>query len=465
MSFIGNLRGEKVLRHRFLKIASHDDTIQVKSEEGKAFPVSRFLFNFFSNFILPHDADVVLTPLSSDHLDSVIQNISSGGLQFEEHPFSDIVMDNFTISGNKTPRIKQLEEEYGLSDQSQSELSLSSTSFVAKGEAEILNTKIKGMAESLDIKSEKALVTVDRPSNIKTTPEKKDLKKAKQSKQTNHAIQRIRKKPGAHLVGSRKGNPKIEWDSMDGEKYVKTITCQVCGKLFDHKKYASKRNITDSYREHYKQHELETTDCCCDNIQFKSHLERKQHWKIVHKGHTFCKLCRQTFSSEAGYKLHIENAHQEKMCDQCNFRTSKGSYYLRLHIRKAHENIEESGTTYAYACNQGDCKRTFITQGRLNRHINKAHVLSTCNFCSKQVKKLYEHIKNMHAERKYQCDICAKAFQFPSKLVEHEKVEHQGLRYFCRYPDCKTKGQEYRDSSNRITHERKRHGAPYKSRQ
>ena len=398
-----------------------------------------------------------------------IQNISSGGLQCKEDPFTDIVMDNDTIRGNKTlaPMIKQLEEEYELSDQSSSELSLSSTSFVAKGETENLNAKIQGMAESLDIKSEaiKALETVDGPSNIKATSEKKDFKKAKQSQQTNHAIERIRKKPGAHRVGSRKGNPKIEWDSEDGEKYVKTITCQVCGKLFYHKKYASKRNITDSYREHFKQHELETTDCCCDNIQFKSHLERKQHWKIVHRGYIFCTLCRKTFSSEAAFKLHIENAHQEKMCDKCNFKTSKGSYFLKVHIRKTHENKEKSGTTRAYACNQGDCKRTFITQGRLNHHINKAHVLSTCHVCNKQVKKLYEHIKTMHSERKYQCDKCTKVFQFPAKLVEHEKVEHQGLRYFCRYPDCKTKEQEYRDSSNRITHERRRHGTPYKSRQ
>ena len=71
----------------------------------------------------------------------------------------------------------------------------------------------------------------------------------------------------------------------------------------------------------------------------------------------------------------------------------------------------------------------------------------------------------MHSVKKYQCDKCVKAFGFYAQLTEHEKVEHQGLRYFCRYSDCKTKEQEYRDSSNRVAHERKRHGAVFKSRQ
>ena len=167
--------------------------------------------------------------------------------------------------------------------------------------------------------------------------------------------------------------------------------------------------------------------------------------------------------SEAAYKLHIENTHQEQMCDQCNFKTIKGSYYLKHHITTVHENKEERNKTYA--CNQDDCEKTFIAQNRLTKHINNFHVLSTCRFCNKQVKRIAEHVKLMHSEKKYQCDKCAKVFGILWKFVEHEKVEHQGLRYFCRYPGCKTQEQEYRDSSNRIAHERKKHGAPFKSRQ
>ena len=165
----------------------------------------------------------------------------------------------------------------------------------------------------------------------------------------------------------------------------------------------------------------------------------------------------------SGCKLHIENAHQEQKCDQCDYKTSIGNYHLKLHIRNVHGNKEENNST-SYTCNQDDCEKTFITKVLLNRHVNGAHrILSTCHFCQKQVKQLDEHIRTIHSENKYQCDKCAKAFKVMAKLVQHEKVEHQGFRYFCRYSDCKTKDQEYRDSSNRSAHERKRHGAPFNS--
>lgn len=458
MAYITNSRGEKVLRHRLLEIASHDDTIMVKSVEGKGFPVSRFLFNFFSNFVLPCEADVVLTPLPSENLHLVIQTLSNEGL-FKEDPFNDIVMDNDSTHRNKPldPIGNQSEKEYKKQEQSQPELSLSSTNVDANCKAENLN---KGMAESLDINSEstQALQTVDRPSNSEDTTEK--LKTGKQDKPTNHEIKRVKKKIGRPFVGTTKGNPKIEWDFMDGEKYIKTITCQICGKLFDHEKYENKKNIVESYRGHYRKHELETTDCGCDNIEFKSDLERNQHWKIVHKGHLFCKLCRKTFP-EAGYKLHIEKNHQEKMCDQCNYKNSN-SYYLKVHIRNVHgKRKEDRDTLSPFACNQDDCEKTFKSKCQLHAHVNKVHVISTCRYCNKQVKRLDQHIQTMHSEKKYQCDKCTGAFGSMAKLLQHEKVEHQGLRYFCRYHDCKTKEQEYRDSSNRSAHERKRHGAPF----
>ena len=306
MSYISNSRGEKVLCHRLLDIASQDDTIVVKSEEGKGFQVSRFLFNFFSNFILPCETDVVLTPLSSDHLNSVIQNLSYEGLSCNKDPFTDIVMDFDTIHRNKTlvPIRKQSEKEKECELQEKLKLSLSSTDAASCAAAENLNTRsngmakpldinsesievskgmaepldinsetiqvFKGMAEPLDINSEtiqvfkdmaepqdiksetmQAVEAVDWPSNGKDAIEKKDLKISKQGKPTNHSIERIRKKVGAPLVGSKKGNPKIEWDSMDGEKYIKTITCQVCGKLFHHEKYVRGENLAVSYRNHY----------------------------------------------------------------------------------------------------------------------------------------------------------------------------------------------------------------------
>ena len=50
-------------------------------------------------------------------------------------------------------------------------------------------------------------------------------------------------------------------------------------------------------------------------------------------------------------------------------------------------------------------------------------------------------------------------------LSEHVKVDHEGLRYHCRYSNCDKKDQEYRDRCNRSAHERKMHGEVWKETQ
>ena len=78
MAFTTNSRGEKILSERLSEIVSNDETIKVTSEEGHILSVSRFLFNFFSDFILPREVDLVLTQLSTDNTISGINNTISG---------------------------------------------------------------------------------------------------------------------------------------------------------------------------------------------------------------------------------------------------------------------------------------------------------------------------------------------------------------------------------------------------
>ena len=78
MAFTTNSRGEKILSERLSEIVSNDEIITVKSEEGHTCSVSRFLFNFFSDFILPREVDLVLTQLSTDNTISGLNNSISG---------------------------------------------------------------------------------------------------------------------------------------------------------------------------------------------------------------------------------------------------------------------------------------------------------------------------------------------------------------------------------------------------
>ena len=423
MSFVTNSRGEKLLRDRLTEIVSQDDTIIVKSEHGSGIPVSRFLFNFYSSIILPGEVDLVLTQLSNENWASIVQTFCPKYQELGKDFFTDTAKENYTVFKTVTPKKIQSERESELTPPPPFEGDLSEKP--TDGEAvETEDIRQNNVQEKVKVKKK-----MGRPKGTK---------------------------------GTKIGDPKIDWDHKDGVKYIENLTCQVCGKSFNHNQFCREKNLVNTYRAHFYQHELETTDCGCDNIQFKSSTDRDHHWKIVHKGRKSCKSCSRTYSSEDAYKRHNDSVHSERICDKCDFKTSRGSYYLKLHIRTIHEAKVVPGPIN---CSEVGCEKTFVTQAQRNQHFNKVHVLSTCHLCDKKVKILHRHIKLWHSEKKFQCDKCVKAFEIISKLTEHEKVEHQGLRYFCRFSDCKTKDQEYRDSSNRYAHERKRHGGNFKSRQ
>ena len=117
-----------------------------------------------------------------------------------------------------------------------------------------------------------------------------------------------------------------------------------------------------------------------------------------------------------------------------------------------------------HVCNHEECGKTFNSLTRLRTHYNYTHVKAQCPECEKKfsVNFLNKHITNTHhiSQKKYWCEKCGKGFVEKWKFEQHEEVEHKGHRFKCRFPGCKS-DQEYRDQSNRLAHERKKHGATY----
>ena len=241
----------------------------------------------------------------------------------------------------------------------------------------------------------------------------------------------------------QKGDPLIEWDG--NRKVICSIQCQVCGKQFKLEDYISGRKHRGAYSEHYKRHELEASDCGC-GIKFESKKHRNKHWLIVHRGFLQCQACSEVISSKEKLEAHMQYSHQMRICDQCEYRTTKGNKAMKMHKKFMHKldaSKPSSKPTSDIICPDMTCDKTFATQGRANVHFNRAHTKSSTP---------------PPADRKYQCDKCPKIFLFNKLLTDHDLVEHQGVRFYCRFPDCQTKGQEYRSQSNRSAHERKRHG-------
>ena len=113
-------------------------------------------------------------------------------------------------------------------------------------------------------------------------------------------------------------------------------------------------------------------------------------------------------------------------------------------------------------CTQEKCNKVFSDVGTLRRHHRETHIRVQCPECLKMFSMQFinNHILLCQKrQKKFVCDMCGNGFNQKYKFEKHKKM-HEGQRFRCRYPDCKS-NQEYKDSSNRIAHERKKHGASY----
>ena len=456
--FVTNSHGEKLLLSRLVQLSSqNNDKVSIVSLEGSSYELSKVTFSFISNLSVGQDVDKIVTFISEDNLAAIIRFLSFQDNSDSIHIFNEDarslginlnqLFESSYSMGENNPTISQSEEPGTFSEESLStycedeghaitEISTSGETCDSGGDG-VLNVECQNESDSENIVKEEKVQKKVRLPTMKTKPS--SWKKEKYRLTI--------------------GNPEIVWHV---DMHVpQTIMCQLCGKRFDLEKYSSHHNHKVAYIEHYQKHEMEATECGCE-INFESFKQRQNHWRVVHKGYEKCDHCSYSYENLADHMLSI---HRLRSCDQCEFKTKRGSYALKQHKRSRHNKELDSTklSSTGFTCADDECHKKFPTKGQANSHFNKVHTKGApCPECGKDVKRLQLHIDTMHSSnKKYQCDKCSKAFGNLSHLKNHELVDHQGVRYYCRYSDCQTKGQEYRDPSNRSAHERKRHGGVF----
>ena len=499
--FVTNSYGERLLISRLLQISSSEiDKVSIVSQDGSEYDISKFTFSFLSNLYFEHegDFDKILTSISNENLtiimnflnfednseleteSSVIKDAKSLGIELNQlfknndSFLSDETLNKESVGKDCAGKLKSIalskeEESSDASDYVNCEPEEDEESSIeAPDSVNQSNGKLKE-DENLPPTVEREMTIIPR-RNLETTPNTnesetfKELSYQETEKKSqvcnNEKITRMRWTNENFRL--QKGDPLIEWEG----NIIRSIQCQLCGKKFLQKDFKSGRRHRAAYSEHYKEHELEASDCGC-GIIFTSKKQMSKHWLTVHKGFVQCEACSEIISTKKKLEDHMKYKHQLRQCDQCGYETKEGIYALKQHALR-HEIIMESKQsskpTSEITCPITECARIFPSKGILNAHCNKVHISKTpCPECGKEVKNMQQHMEAMHTAKKYQCDKCPKAFNILHLLTNHELVDHQGVRYYCRYSDCQTPGQEYRDPSNRSAHERKRHGGVFRA--
>ena len=486
------------LRLSRLPLYQNQEKITIISEEGGEFLVSKFIFNFLSSYSNPN-ADTIFAPVSTKSLSLICQALSFN--QFEEISLEDLQLlginsKNF-VTGVAVKRedINSLVEVESKSTHSRICLfknQLSKDVLVQrtqnKLQSKLLN--VEKVADSLttndvrlsflgssieDINNineeestnqdEQALNETeglnDKIDSSKETDSSKTVVSLKNNKQKMKDCQKRAERGRKRFVG----DPLLKKKIINGKEFLESVMCQICGKVFERTNFAreGRLNLIQRHFRHYANHKKQSKACEC-GVQFNSSAEKHRHFQNVHKSFIKCPKCPQFLANKENLEQHLKNKHTERECDICDFIT-EDRRELRRH-KTIHDPKEqkEKKEVKAHVCTELECGKTFTDLDRLKKHQRKC-IKVECHECHKRVSISFikKHIANIHHnnQKKYCCQKCGKRFFEKYQMEQHEQVEHEGHRFKCRYPECNKSDQEYRDQSNRVTHERKKHGATY----
>ncbi|KAJ8322310.1 hypothetical protein KUTeg_000781 [Tegillarca granosa] len=262
------------------------------------------------------------------------------------------------------------------------------------------------------------------------------------------------------------------------DKYFK-IKCQVCDKTFGKRPHClvhefMKHGINHpSVKLHkcpfedceyvtvnraiLKTHELKHSEekkfeCQFCGTKLKTKTTYTKHIKKMHLGIRphLCQVCGATFGEDSELSAHINNKHSTEkqfQCEHCPYATSSKSTFF-THLFMVHKVRADEDKRKEYSCPH--CDYVTVIKGRFKTHLNghkniRDHV---CSECGKQFitrSTLVSHKQWVHSGKVHSCNQCDYRTKTVQKLNEHVRVQHQlrGFKpYKCPYCDftCATGG-------------------------
>ncbi|KAG5669521.1 hypothetical protein PVAND_017408 [Polypedilum vanderplanki] len=169
------------------------------------------------------------------------------------------------------------------------------------------------------------------------------------------------------------------------------------------------------------------SDLNCEFLIIINNENEQQTVKIKNnkKDENICKFCEKKLSSKKYLKMHMKNHHPNEtsskvyFCDHCP-KKYFGKNCLISHLKSKHQK----GKEIKFECNFDG--KTFYTKNKLYIHMTKCHqTIEECKICGKKVKILYQHVKQIHLNKKVQCHLCIKTFNNKNYLNQHLKTHNK----------------------------------------
>lgn len=475
MELVGNSKGECLNLSRLSQLSKDNVTIPVISREGDRFNVSRFVISFLSD-IIEEEHDTIITPAPSSSLKYIVNVLNlTRGVKIPEN-FEDV-----EILGVEGKHFKGLLQHLTSDSPDIKEKgNISSDKFeeTAVNSSQLINSESNNGIDVIKEFDEKLITNVDE-----TISDLDDCDMSEKDVKEDQVVEKKKRLPQKR-DWSNHGFPLVTRDRVASshgiQKLVITsLQCRICGELFPRKidkispsGIVKAKSFKEMYKRHYKRHVVKSFSCDC-GVEFTSMYEKEKHYDSVHLGLYACSFekCPKTTKNKATLLKHEETHLKKKTdkikihCDQCSFETH-ALYNLGRHKELRHPD-PATVKTEKFVCNECD-GREFVNKGVFKKHMERVHNPQPCPECGKVLNNIREHLKRHKTVKEFNCVSCPKGFIAQYKLIEHERVAHEGVLYKCRYPSCPDEGgnggQGYKDASNRDAHERRRHGGSYSKR-
>ena len=236
------------------------------------------------------------------------------------------------------------------------------------------------------------------------------------------------------------------------------FACDVCNKTFSLKSSLGKHKTAIHGSKESKKFKCLV---CGKAFNFKDRL--KTHLKYVHSKvrpiacKFECEHCQKRFASKGSLQRHYEvhGTIDDKIfncisCGKIFMSQSKLTQHRKVHLKVT-----------PYICQHG-CGSSFKSQGYKSKHelsciLNKNRELHPCPVCDKVLahkSSLYKHKITVHDmtvnDKKFQCEICGKRFNFKDRLKTHYLVHSSNEKAFeCKH-GC---GSTFKYNHSKVKHE------------